>query len=106
MLYNAEIDWEKEGRVQSQELQRQIATGIPASEWQLKQIQQVLNEYPDIFSELPGKMQEVDHHIPTFLGRVVRILFLPIPLALKEALDKEVQSMFALGVIEKSTSLP
>lgn len=33
--YHANIDWDKEGRQQPQELQRQVATELPASEWQL-----------------------------------------------------------------------
>lgn len=33
-LYQAEISWDKECRERSYELQRQVATGLPASEWQ------------------------------------------------------------------------
>lgn len=38
----AEID--EEGRERSHELQRQVAMGLPALEWQLHQIQQVMGE--------------------------------------------------------------
>lgn len=31
--YQAEIDWDEEGREQSQVLQRQVAMGLPALEW-------------------------------------------------------------------------
>lgn len=57
--YNVEIDWDEEGRDRSQELQRQIVTGLPASSWQLHQIQQVLNEYPDVFSDRPRTVRGV-----------------------------------------------
>lgn len=53
--YNADMDWNEEGKEQSQDWQRQVATGLPASEWQLHhQIQQVLSEYPDAFHDTPG----------------------------------------------------
>lgn len=37
-FYNAEFDWDKEGREVSCELQAQVAAGIPTSTWQLHQI--------------------------------------------------------------------
>lgn len=52
--YQAERDWDKDGRERSQELQRQVAMGLPASDWQLRQIQQVLGEYFDVFQDVPG----------------------------------------------------
>lgn len=101
-LYNAEIDWDGKGREQSWELQAQVATGLPASEWQICQIQQVLENYPDVFWDAPGKVRGVEHHIPTPPGWVVP--FRPTPMAMKEVLEKEVQLMLALGIIEESTN--
>lgn len=46
----------------------------------------------------------VEHHVPTTLGCVVRVSLRPTPLAMKEVLRKEVQSMLSLGIIEGSTS--
>lgn len=45
-LCNAEIDWDEEGKDRSRELQHQIVTELPASAWQLHQIQQVLGGIP------------------------------------------------------------
>lgn len=49
-------------------------------------------------------MQGVEHHIPTPPWRVVRVPFRPTPLAMKGALEKQVQSMLALGMVEVSIS--
>lgn len=94
-LYHAVIDWDEEGRERSQELQKQIMTGLPASQWQLHQIQQVLNMYPHVFSDRPGVVTRVEYHI-THSGKAIRVPLHPIPLAMKEALEKQVQSMLTL----------
>lgn len=90
--YQAEIDWDEEGRKQSQELQRQVAMGLPASEWQLHQIQQVLGEYPDVFQDVPGWVRAVVHWIPTPPGKVVWVPYCPTPVMQKQALEQEIRA--------------
>lgn len=91
--YNAEIDLDEEGREWSHELQAQVATGLPASKWQLHQIKQVLVVYADMFRDTPRTATGVAHYIPTPPRWLVRVPLCPTPLTLKKALDKEVQSM-------------
>lgn len=55
-FYNAEVDWDEEGRARSREPQAQVTSGTPASDWQLRQIQQVLKECSDVFREAPGEV--------------------------------------------------
>lgn len=71
--YQAELDWNKDGRKWSQEIQRQVTTGFPASEWQLRQVQQLLGEYPRVIQDVLGGMESVTHDIPTRPGKVVRV---------------------------------
>lgn len=82
-------------------------TRLPASEWQLCQMQQVLRDYPGVFWDASGTVRGVEHHIPIPTPtprQVVWVPFQPTPIAMKKALKKEVQSMLALGIIEESTS--
>lgn len=46
----------------------------------------------------------VEHCIPTPLGIVAQIPYHPTAVMQKQALEQEIQSMLALGVIEESTS--
>lgn len=57
-----------------------------------------------MFSKKPGKVQGVEHHIPTLPGTVMCVPFQLTLMAMKEALKKEVQTMLALGVTEEFTS--
>lgn len=58
----------------------------------------------DVFLDTPGTVKRVEYHIPTPVGEVVKVPLQPTPLALKETLESEVQSMLPLGVIEEPTS--
>lgn len=64
-----DVDWDEEGLWRMEELQKQMEEGIPVSAWQMCQINQVANSFPDVFSETPGKAQGVQHKISTTLGR-------------------------------------
>lgn len=46
-----DFDWDK---IRTEEIRAQMEKGIPLSAWQTQQIDQVLNEFPDMFSEVPG----------------------------------------------------
>lgn len=104
MFGDETVDWGAEEIARTEGLWAQMEVWIPPSAWQTRQIMQVL-EYFDVFSDLPGMVQEVKHHIRTPKGVVVRTPLKPTPLALKDVLEREVQTMLRLGVIIESTSL-
>lgn len=76
--------------------------GIPVSTWQTHQINQVLREFPEVFSEIPGMAQGVQLRIITKEEVVVHMPSRPTPLALQKNIEQEVQNMLQLGVIEPS----
>lgn len=76
-LYNTEIALDEEGQERSQKLQRQVATGLPASPCQLHQIQQVLAMYLDIFSNRPRVVTGVEQHILMPLEEWLEFLSVP-----------------------------
>lgn len=55
-----------------------------------------MEEYTDVFREVPGKVRGVEHHIRPPLGKVVVVPFRSTPITMKVALEQEVQTMMAL----------
>lgn len=100
-LFRAEIDLYEEGIARSAELRAQMEKGVPISAWQTHQIHQVLR---DFFSDAPGIVWGVKHHILTPLGKVIWVPFHPMPIDVKELLEKEVEYMLQLGFIQEFTS--
>lgn len=78
--------------------------GIPTSAWQTHQIQQVLEEYSDVFSDAPGTIQGIKHNIVTPPVVVIRVLLQPTSLAPQEVVEQEVKNLLHFGVIMESTS--
>lgn len=74
--------------------------GVPISAWQTCQINQVVSDFPDVFSEIPGTAQGVQHHILIRPGTVVRTPAQRTPLALQDTIERDVQNMLQLEVIE------
>ncbi|XP_077531284.1 uncharacterized protein LOC144143395 [Haemaphysalis longicornis] len=69
-----------------------------------KQVRTLLQAYQSIFSDLPGKTDLVECTLRSTSTKAVHIPQYPIPLALVEAVEEEVQEMLRLGIIEKSKS--
>jgi len=74
------------------------------SEVERAEIHQLLGEFSDIFSDLPGLTQVVEHKILLTDHNPIRCKPYPIPFALRETVKSEVEEMCRLGVIERSDS--
>lgn len=98
------VDWDEEGRERTMELHKQIEEGIPVSVWQIRQIDQVLSHFPELFADAPFVAKGVVHRIQTDPGVVVRAPSRPVPLSLQQTIEDQVQTMLQLGVIEPSVS--
>jgi len=64
----------------------------------------LLHEFEDIFCDLPGKTDAIEHRIVLTDGNPIRCKPYPVPYALKSTIIEEVKDMERLGVIEKSDS--
>ena len=71
---------------------------------QRNQLWKLLREFEDIFSDLPGKTDVIEHRIVLTDGNPIRCKPYPVLHALKDAIIEEVKEMERLGVIEKSDS--
>ena len=71
---------------------------------QRKDMRTALADFPSIFSAVPGQTHLVTHHIETPKGAVVRVPWRPVPGKQWETINKEVDAMLKMDVIESSMS--
>ena len=67
-----------------------------------KQINELLWEFKDIFSDVPGRTDLAEHEIKLTSDRPVRSKPYPTPYNLQKEIDKEIDSMLDSGIIERS----
>ena len=65
---------------------------------------ELLNEFSDIFTDLPGKTHVAEHRIQLIDNNPIRCKPYPIPHTMRDAVKSEVEEMCRLGVIERSDS--
>lgn len=66
------------------------------------QIDQLLQEFQDIFTDLPGETDLCEHRILLTSDTPVRSRAYPLPFALRQAVDKELDMMLKMKIIEPS----
>jgi len=74
------------------------------SEEQQTQVKKLLKEYQDIFTDVPSITNQSEHRIKLTTDEPIKSKAYSLPHAIRETLDKEIDSMLAMGVIEKSTA--
>lgn len=78
--------------------------GDALSPAQNQQLRELLKEFPLGFSSTPGRTSALHHAIETEPGLVVWAPWRPLPRKRWEAVEKEVEDMLSLGVIQPSHS--
>jgi len=71
---------------------------------QKKQVVELLKEFQDVFSDVPKVTNLGEHSIELTSSEPIRSRAYPLPFAMREAVDRELDSMLASGVIEPSTA--
>lgn len=74
------------------------------SEVQAEEVRGLLQEFEGIFSDLPGKTTFTECALRLTSNEPIHIPQYPIPFSLRESVEKEVQEMLRMGIIEKSKS--
>ncbi len=69
---------------------------------QKTELEALVCQFKDVFSEAPGRTTVIKHEIRTPPGVVVRQRSYRIPEARRPAIEEEVQKMLQLGIIEPS----
>ncbi|XP_062598519.1 uncharacterized protein LOC134259947 [Saccostrea cucullata] len=64
----------------------------------------LLNQFSDVLSEVPGNTHLIEHDIKTNSDQPIRSKSYSVPFAMRDTVDKEVEKMLELKVIEPSDS--
>ncbi|XP_075786849.1 uncharacterized protein LOC142829675 isoform X2 [Pelodiscus sinensis] len=82
----------------------QITMGPELSPVQRGELQRVAQRFEPFFSTRPGRVRTTHHHIATRPGHKVRDQHRPLPRKMWETVQRELQTMLEMGVVEESHS--
>ena len=71
---------------------------------QRKEVETLMNQYPDVLSSLPGRTDQIQHDIKLLTSEPIRTKGYSIPYKTRSVMETEIQDMLDLGVIEPSIS--
>ena len=90
--------------LESQETVADVTINKDLTPAQHAKINQILTEYKDVFTDIPGQTTLASHDIKLKEDEPLRGKPYPIPHALRQTVKDEVQTMLSLHVIEPSNS--
>ncbi|BFZ24546.1 hypothetical protein BsWGS_27585 [Bradybaena similaris] len=74
------------------------------SSTQNTQVKNILKDFSDVFSDIPGRTSTITHKIVLNSDVPVRSRPYPIPLHFRDQVEKEIKEMLNMGIIEESDS--
>jgi len=80
----------------------QVNPGLSAV--QQAAVRTLLVQYTDIFTDVPSITNVSEHVIQLTTTKLIKGRAYTLPMALRETLDKEIDNMLAIGIIEESTA--
>ena len=89
---------------ESKETWKDVNVNPELSVEQRKDVDDLLKEFDDIFTDVPKVTNRGEHKIKLTSLDPIRSKAYPLPYALRETVDKELDSMLASGIIEPSTA--
>ena len=69
-----------------------------------QQVKQLVGEFPDVFTDVPGTTHLVEHEIIVTSAQPVRSKQYPVPYSLKQDIKSELDNMLKLDIIEPTNS--
>ena len=92
------------GPATSRETAEDVVLGEQLSEEQRSQIEELVDRYEHVFTDVPGNSTLAEHHLDLTSEEPVRSKPYPVPYNVRESLKEDIQSMLEMGVIRESTS--
>ena len=84
---------------------RDVKLGDELPEDQRRVLKDLVRRYPDVFTDMPGETDVIQHQIRLTDDTPIRCKPYPLPYAMREELRNEVFTMLEMGVVRPSTSL-
>lgn len=69
-----------------------------------EQLAQLMEKYAEIFSDIPGKSKFIQHHIKLTTDNPIKIKPYPVPIHYQDKVNKEIEELEKLGIIQRSES--
>ena len=83
---------------------RDVKLGDELPEDQRRVLKDLVRRYPDVFTDMPGETDVIQHQIRLTDDTPIRCKPYPLPYAMREELRNEVDTMLEMGVVRQSTS--
>ena len=83
---------------------RDVKLGDELPEDQRRVLKDLVRRYPDVFTDMPGETDVIQHQIRLSDDTPIRCKPYPLPYAMREVLRNEVDTMLEMGVVRPSTS--
>ena len=83
---------------------KDVKLGIELIKIQQEEMMETLARHTEVFSDIPGKTNMIEHKIELTDNNPVRSRSCVLPYAMMENLKKEIEDMLSLGIIQKSNS--
>ena len=83
---------------------RDVKLGDELPEDQRRVLKDLVRRYPDVFTDMPGETDVIQHQIKLTDDTPIRCKPYPLPYAMREELRNEVDTMLEMGVVRPSTS--
>ena len=83
---------------------RDVKLGDELPEDQQCVLKDLVRRYPDVFTDMPGETDVIQHQIRLTDDTPIRCKPYPLPYAMREELRNEVDTMLEMGVVRPSTS--
>ena len=83
---------------------RDVKLGDELPEDQRCVLKDLVRRYPDVFTDMPGETDVIQHQIRLTDDTPIRCKPYPLPYAMREELRNEVDTMLEMGVVRPSTS--
>ena len=108
IMENDHEDQDRDGELPDLYLKNEQSTeaiiGKQLNEEERKVVKNVINNYSDIFSNLPGTTQLIQHKVILTSQDPIRSKPYPTPYSIRESLKSDIQDMLEMGVIRESNS--
>ena len=83
---------------------RDVKLGDELPKDQRRVLKDLVRRYPDVFTDMPGETDVIQHQIRLTDDTPIRCKPYPLPYAMREELRNEVDTMLEMGVVRPSTS--
>ena len=83
---------------------RDVKLGDELPKDQRRVLKDLIRRYPDVFTDMPGETDVIQHQIRLTDDTPIRCKPYPLPYAMREELRNEVDTMLEMGVVRPSTS--